>query len=53
MASYSKVVGEWPFRETNGAERIYTAVVKVDVQFDMHFAVIYRSKWAMSSNNNL
>ena len=42
---------EWPFRE-NGAERIDTALVKVDfLPFEMCFKMIYRSKWTVSSNN--
>ena len=57
MASYSKMLVyiEWPFREKkNGAERIYTALVKVGF---CHFKcvltkVIDRSNWAVSSKNN-
>ena len=41
----------WPFRE-NGAEIIHTALVKVGLlQFKMCFKIMYRSKWAVSSNN--
>ena len=51
MSSESKVVVERPLRE-NGAERIYTASVKVDfLQFEMCFNVVYWSKWAVSSKN--
>ena len=54
MASESKMVVEWPFRE-NGAERIYTNLVKVglcNLKYVLKLC-INRSKWDVCSKKTI